>query len=329
MKTAVIGVGHLGKLHAKMYSRIPKSDFVGVFDVNQENSKAVAAEYNVKSFETLEQVFSEVEAVSIVTSTPYHFDVAMKAIEKGIHVFIEKPITKTIEEAKKVVALSEIKKVKVQVGHIERFNPAILALEKYNIQPMFIESHRLAQFKLRGADVAVVLDLMIHDIDIILHLVKSKVVRVDANGVGIISNNIDIANARIQFENGCVANVTASRISQRRMRKMRIFQRDAYLSVDFSEGSCAVFRLSDNEDQSGKLAMMLGQIDTGTSSKNIIYEQPEVKEVNALEYELSLFLKSIIENKETAVTGQDGLQALEVAQEIIRTIEENNRKIKI
>lgn len=329
MKTAVIGVGHLGKLHAKMYAKISDSDFIGVYDVNQENSKSVAAEYQVKSFESLNQVFSEAEAVSIVTSTPFHFEVAKQAIEKGIHVFIEKPITKTIDEAKKLIDLSERKNVKIQVGHIERFNPAILALEKYNIQPMFIESHRLAQFKLRGADVAVVLDLMIHDIDIILHLVKSKVTRVDANGVGIISDNIDIANARIQFENGCVANVTASRISQRPMRKMRIFQRDAYLSVDFSEGSCDVFRLSDNEDQNGKLAMMLGQIDAGNKSKNIIYEQPEVKEVNALEYELSLFLKSIKEDAETAVTANDGLQALEVAQEIIKTIEENNKKLKM
>lgn len=327
MKTAVIGVGHLGKLHSKMYSRIVESEFVGVFDVNKENAALVAAEYGVQSFSSLQDVFKNAEAVSIVTSTPFHYDVAKQAIENGIHVFIEKPITRTLEEARHLIKLSEKHNVKIQVGHIERFNPAILALEKYHIQPMFIESHRLAQFKLRGADVAVVLDLMIHDIDIILHLVKSKVVRVDANGVGIISDNIDIANARIQFENGCVANVTASRISQRPMRKMRIFQRDAYLSVDFSEGSCDVFRLSDSEDQSGKLAMMLGQIDAGNKSKNIIYEQPEVKEVNALEYELSLFLQSIRNNSETAVTGYDGLQALEVAQQIIRTIEENNLKL--
>ena len=329
MKTAVIGVGHLGKLHAKMYSRIVESEFVGVFDVNAENSALVAAEYGIQSFSSIQDVFKKAEAVSIVTSTPFHYEVAKQAIEHGVHVFIEKPITRTLDEARHLLELSEKHNVKIQVGHIERFNPAILALEKYHIQPMFIESHRLAQFKLRGADVAVVLDLMIHDIDIILHLVKSKVVRVDANGVGIISDNIDIANARIQFENGCVANVTASRISQRPMRKMRIFQRDAYLSVDFSEGSCDVFRLSDSEDQSGKLAMMLGQIDAGNKSKNIIYEQPEVKEVNALEYELSLFLQAIKEKKETAVTGYDGLQALEVAQQIIRTIEENNKTLKM
>lgn len=328
MKTAVVGVGHLGKLHAKMYKRIPGSELVGIYDVNSEQTQLVADELGVPAFSSLRHVFDNAEAVSIVTPTTYHFSSAKLCLQHGLHVFIEKPITTTIEEAKQITKLAEHHKRKLQVGHIERFNPAILALEKYNIQPLFIESHRLAQFKLRGADVAVVLDLMIHDIDIILHLVKSPVVRIDANGIGIISDNIDIANARIQFENGCVANVTASRISQRPMRKMRIFQKDAYLSVDFSEGSCDVFRLTDQNEPTEKLAMMLGQIDAGTHQRNIIYEQPEVKEINALEHELTLFLDAIKNDTETAVTGYDGLQALEVAQQIIKTIEENNQKLK-
>lgn len=324
IKTGVIGVGHLGRLHTKMYSGIPESNLIGVFDVNQEQAIKIAEEFSVQSFSFIEDLLLAVDAVSIVTSTPYHFEVAMKAISMGKHVFIEKPITKTIDEAEKLLQAAKEKQVKVQVGHIERFNKAILALEKYKIEPMFIESHRLAQFKLRGADVAVVLDLMIHDIDIILHLVKSKVVRVDANGVGIISGTLDIANARLQFENGCVANVTASRISQRPMRKMRIFQKNAYLSVDFSEGSSDVFRLTEPGDQTAPLAMMLGQIEEGPIKKSIVYEQPEIKEVNALEYELKLFLESIIHNTEPPVTGEDGKQALEVAQWIIREIEKNN-----
>lgn len=327
MKTAVIGVGHLGKLHAKMYARIPDSEFTGVFDVNSEAAKTVAEEYGIKAFSSLEDVFKSVQAVSIVTSTPHHFEVAKQAIQAGVHVFIEKPITTTAVQAKELIALAKSKNVKIQVGHIERFNPAILSIEKYNIQPMFIESHRLAQFKLRGADVAVVLDLMIHDIDIILHLVKSPVVRVDANGVGIVSGTIDIANARIQFENGCVANVTASRISQHPMRKMRIFQKNAYLSVDFSAGSCDVFRIADPDEQETTPALMLGQIDVGPVSKNIVYEQPEVREVNALEYEISLFLKSVKNNTTPPVTGEDGLKALEIAQEIITQIEANVKSL--
>ncbi|MCA0444709.1 MAG: Gfo/Idh/MocA family oxidoreductase [Bacteroidetes bacterium] len=327
MKTAVIGVGHLGKLHAKMYSRIPDSEFTGVFDVNSEAAKTVAEEYGILAFSSLDEVFKSVEAVSIVTSTPYHFEVARQAILAGVHVFIEKPITTTAVQAKELIALAKSKNVKIQVGHIERFNPAILSIEKYNIQPMFIESHRLAQFKLRGADVAVVLDLMIHDIDIILHLVQSPVVRVDANGVGIVSGTIDIANARIQFENGCVANVTASRISQHPMRKMRIFQKNAYLSVDFSAGSCDVFRIADPDEEETTPALMLGQIDVGPVSRNIVYEQPEVREVNALEYEISLFLKSVKNNTTPPVTGEDGLKALEIAQEIITQIEANVKSL--
>jgi predicted dehydrogenase len=225
------------------------------------------------------------------------------------------------------VARSKKKKVKVQVGHIERFNPAILALEPYRLQPLFIESHRLAQFNPRGSEVAVVLDLMIHDIDLILSLVRSPVTRIDASGVAVVSESVDIANARLQFKSGCVANVTASRISQNKMRKMRLFQRDAYISVDFAQGLAEVFRLLDEGDTKTKPTMMLGKIEQGKRKRLIVYEQPEVKEVNALKYELELFLESIRNNTTPPVTAEEGLQALEVADEIMRKIE--SQKIKL
>jgi predicted dehydrogenase len=245
----------------------------------------------------------------------------MQVIKRGVHLLIEKPITATIEQAKAVTERAATKGLKLQVGHIERFNPAILALEPYNITPLFIESHRLAQFNPRGSDVAVVLDLMIHDIDLILSLVKSKVTRIDANGIAVISGTPDIANARLQFENGCVANVTASRISQNKMRKMRLFQRDAYISIDFAQGLAEVFRLVDEETPNLKATMMLGKIDQGQHKRIIVYEQPEVQEVNALKYELERFVESVQKNTETPVTGLDGLHALEVAQEILHKIE--------
>ncbi|NUQ82536.1 MAG: Gfo/Idh/MocA family oxidoreductase [Bacteroidetes bacterium] len=329
MKTAVIGVGHLGKLHTKMYAQLPSSELIGVYDVNQEQAQTVAGEFKTRAWSSMEDLIREADAISVVTSTPHHHDVAMKVIAAGKHLFIEKPITTTLTEARAVIDAARSAGVTLQVGHIERFNPAVLALEKYDIKPMFIESHRLAQFKLRGSDVAVVLDLMIHDIDIILHLVRSPVTRVDANGVGIVSGSIDIANARLQFENGCVANVTASRISQRPMRKMRIFQENAYLSVDFSEGNCEVFRLASPDEPSGGLAMMLGQIDVGPVKRNIVYEQPEKPDVNALSWELDRFLKAAATGTEPPVTGEDGYRALEVAQMIIREIQTNLKKIAV
>ena len=320
LNVGVIGVGHLGSLHAKMYSQIPSVHFVGVYDVDLKRAETLAAEFGIKAFATLDDLLSQVQAVSIATVTQSHYDVAMQVIKRGVHLLIEKPITATIEQAKAVTERAEIKGLKLQVGHIERFNPAILALEPYNITPLFIESHRLAQFNPRGSDVAVVLDLMIHDIDLILSLVKSKVTRIDANGIAVISDTPDIANARLQFENGCVANVTASRISQNKMRKMRLFQRDAYISIDFAQGLAEVFRLVDEETPNLKPTMMLGKIDQGLHKRIIVYEQPEVQEVNALKYELERFVDSVQKNTETPVTGYDGLHALEVAQEILHMI---------
>ncbi|MCX6120208.1 MAG: Gfo/Idh/MocA family oxidoreductase [Ignavibacteriales bacterium] len=321
LRVGVIGVGHLGSLHAKMYAEISSVKLVGVYDLDSQRAEKLAAEFGIKAFSTLDNLLSQVEAVSIATVTQSHYDVAMQVIKRGVHLLIEKPITATIEQAKALTERAEINGLKLQVGHIERFNPAILALEPYNITPLFIESHRLAQFNPRGSDVAVVLDLMIHDIDLILSLVKSKVSRIDANGIAVISDTPDIANARLQFENGCVANVTASRISQNKMRKMRLFQRDAYISIDFAQGLAEVFRLVDEQTPNVKSTMMLGKIDQGQHKRIIIYEQPEVQEVNALKYELERFIESVQKNSETPVTGRDGLHALEVAQEILQKIE--------
>jgi predicted dehydrogenase len=325
LKVGVIGVGHLGSLHTKMYAEISSANLIGVYDSDPQRAEKTAAEFGINAFPVLDDLLSQVEAVSIATPTQSHYDVAMQVIKRDVHLLIEKPVTATIEQAQALTDRAETKGLKLQVGHIERFNPAILALEPYNITPLFIESHRLAQFNPRGSDVAVVLDLMIHDIDLILSLVKSKVTRIDANGIAVISDTPDIANARLQFENGCVANVTASRISQNKMRKMRLFQRDAYISIDFAQGLSEVFRLVDEGSANVKSTMMLGKIDQGQHKRIIVYEQPEVQEVNALKYELERFVESIQKNTETPVTGRDGLHALEVAQEILQKI--NSQKI--
>jgi len=322
VSVGVVGVGHLGSLHAKMYSEIDTANFVGVFDIDRAKCAAIAKEFGVRVFETYDALLQNIQALSVATPTVTHFGVAKEALMRGIHTFIEKPMTETVDEATKLIKIAEEGRSKIQVGHIERFNPAILSLEKHLSNPMFIESHRLDQFRPRGIDVAVVLDLMIHDIDVILSLVKSPIARIDANGVAVVSDSVDIANARIQFHNGCVANVTASRISQKKMRKMRLFQRDAYISIDFLQGLLEVFRLVDEKDDvSAPVTMMLGQIEKGKVKRRIIYEQPEVKEVNALKYELELFIKAIQDNTEPVVSGEDGKKALEVAHEIMEKIQ--------
>jgi predicted dehydrogenase len=327
IKVGVVGVGHLGSLHAKMFSEMREVEFKGVFDIKEQRSREVASEFGVVPYQTYGDLLNGVDAISIATPTSTHWEVASKALEKRVHAFIEKPITETVDEADRLVRLASRNNVKVQVGHVERFNPALLALERYNLNPMFIESHRLAQFNPRGSDVPVVLDLMIHDIDIILSLVNSPVESIDANGVAVVSDGADIANARIKFMSGCVANVTASRISQRKMRKMRLFQRDAYISIDFSEGTAEVFRLVDPSDSAANATMLLGQIDAGARKRNIIYEQPEIKEVNALKYELELFVKAIQTGERPIVTAEDGRRALQVAQEIMARIQDQQVRL--
>lgn len=320
IRIGVIGVGHLGALHAKMLADIPQVRLAGVYDLSPERAESVAADHHTFAVANLPELLQGVDAVTIATSTSAHFAVACTALEAGKHVFLEKPITETTAEAEHLCRLANLKGLTIQVGHIERFNPAILALEGYEIKPMFVESHRLAQFNPRGTDVAVVLDLMIHDIDIILSFVQSPVAHVEANGVAVVSDSLDIANARLQFENGCVANVTASRISQRKMRKMRLFQPSGYISIDFSEGLAEVFRLVGEDEPETKGTMMLGELGSGKYKRKIVYEQPEVKEVNALRYELEQFAEVIAKGKRPVVSGEDGKRALEVAAIILEKI---------
>ena len=322
LKIGVIGTGHLGKLHTKMFTEIENCELVGIYDSNSEQAKNVSEEFKVESLNSADELLGKVDAVSIAAITSAHHEIAKKCFEKGIHVFVEKPITATIPQAEELVKISNDKKLNLQVGHIERFNPALVSMEKYMLEPKFIQTDRLAQFNPRGTDVAVVLDLMIHDIDIILSLVKSEVKDVQANGVAIVSDNLDIANARIQFENGAVANVTASRISQKKMRKMRIFQQDGYIALDFVTGVAELFRLMpiDTEDSSSFIS--LGEIGVGDKKRKLVYEQPEQKEINALKYELQLFINSVLNNEKPVVSGEDGLRALKVAEIIINKIEQ-------
>ena len=326
LNVGIIGTGHLGKIHTKLMKDVTRANLIGVYDLNYDVAKSVAEELEIEAFENLDDFLNSIDAVSIVATTSAHYEVIKKAFEKNVHVFVEKPITSTIAEAEEVVKLSQEKNLKLQVGHIERFNSALLSLEKYNLEPKFIQTDRLAQFNPRGTDVAVVLDLMIHDIDIILSLIKSKVKEVRASGVAVVSDSIDIANARIEFENGAIANVTASRISQKKMRKMRMFQKDSYISVDFNSGVSEVFRLVSPVDMSMELFLSFGEIGVGENKKSVIYEQPEIKEVNALKHELQLFVDAVLDDIQPIVSGEDGLRALKIAEIIMEKIEESKLK---
>ncbi len=323
LKVGIIGTGHLGRIHTKLMKEVLRADLVGVYDLQTETAKKVAEEFGTKAFESLDDFLEQIDAVSIVATTSAHYDLIKKAFDKNVHVLVEKPITSTIEQAEEVVKIAEEKNLILQVGHIERFNAALLSLEKYHLDPKFIQTDRLAQFNPRGTDVAVVLDLMIHDIDIILSLIKSKVKEVRASGVAVVSDNIDIANARIAFENGAVANVTASRISQKKMRKMRMFQKDSYISVDFDSGVSEVFRLISPKDASLEHFLTFGEMGVGENKKSVVYEQPEIKKVNALKHEQQLFVNAVLDNNEPVVSGKDGLRALRVAEIILKKIEES------
>lgn len=327
LKIGVIGTGHLGKLHTKMLKQISSCELIGIYDSNVTIAKNAAEEFRVTAINNLDELLNKVDAVSIAATTSSHYELAKKCLERNIHVFVEKPITTTIAEAEEIVSIAQNNNLKLQVGHIERFNPALLSIEQYILQPMFIQTDRLAQFNPRGTDVAVVLDLMIHDIDIILSLVKSEVENVEASGVSVVSDTLDIANARIQFKNGAVANVTASRISQKKMRKMRIFQRDNYISLDFVTGVSEVYRLIPLEDKPTNDSISFGEIGLGEKKKRVVYEQPVIKEINALKYELELFVNSVLGDKLPVVSGEDGLKALKVADMIIKKIEQSLEKL--
>lgn len=323
IKVGVIGTGHLGKIHTKLFKEVENCELVGIYDRDLELAKQVGNEFNIRTFDDLEKLLDEVDAVDIAATTSAHYDLVKQAFAKNKHVFVEKPITAQIWEAEELIKIADEKKLTLQVGHIERFNPALISLEKYHLDPLFVQTDRLAQFNPRGTDVAVVLDLMIHDIDIILSLVKSEVKNISASGVPVVSDNIDIANARIEFENGAVANVTASRISQKKMRKMRMFQRDAYISLDFITGVSEVFRLVAPDKMPENNFMAFGEMGVGDKKKVVVFEQPEFKEVNALKLELEFFVDAIAKNETPIVSGKDGLKALRVAELIITKIEES------
>jgi predicted dehydrogenase len=324
LRIGVVGTGRLGALHTKILAGSGIATLAGVFDIDKEKATTVASQFGISASSSLDELLSAVDAIVVAADTTAHHAIAAKAMAQGKHVLIEKPITRTIAEADELCRIAREQNVILQVGHIERFNPAILALEKYSIRPMFVESHRLAQFNPRGTDVAVVLDLMIHDIDIILSFVGSPVEKIEANGIAVVSESVDIANARLQFENGCVANVTASRISQRKMRKMRLFQKSEYISIDFLEGNAEVFRLV-GEDEPGQTGtLMLGEIGSGKNRKTIVYEQPEVKPVNALQHEIGLFVDAVRRGVRPVVDGEDGKRALEVANTILDRISQQH-----
>jgi len=323
IKIGVVGAGHLGKFHTKLLKQLTDCRLVGIYDKDFDAANKTAAEFKVKAYNNLEKLYDEIEAVLIIATTSAHYELVKKAFEKNVHVFVEKPITAEIYEAEEIVKIAKEKNLKLQVGHIERFNPALISMEKYQLDPLFIQTDRLSQFNPRGTDVAVVLDLMIHDIDIILNLVKSDVKNISASGIEVVSDTIDIANVRVEFENGAVANVTASRISQKKMRKMRIFQRDAYIALDFISGVSEIYRLVSPGDKSLEHFITFGEMGIGEKRKIVVYEQPEQKEINALKYEQQLFLDAIIKDEEPVVSGEDGLRALIVADQIIKKIEES------
>ena len=315
LKVGVLGAGHLGKIHLRLLQQSDKYNLVGFYDPSKENAKNVAEEFGYTAFDSVEALIDAVEVVDIVTPTLSHFDCAKSAIEKGRHIFIEKPITKTVLEAEALKTLASQFHVLGQVGHVERFNPAFTAVKDQIENPMFIECHRLAEFNPRGTDVPVVLDLMIHDIDIILSVVKSTVKSVHASGVAVISETPDIANARIEFENGCVANLTASRISMKNMRKSRFFQKDAYISVNFLSKESEVVRMKDVPANPDEFAMILQNAEG--VKKQIYFENPEVENNNAILDELESFASSIKSNTSPVVSLRQGTEALKVAQMII------------
>jgi len=315
LKAGVLGAGHLGKIHLRLLQQSEKYELVGFYDPFRENAEKVAKEFGYKLFDSIEDLIAAVEVIDIVTPTLSHFDCAKKAIESGCHVFIEKPITKTVLEAEAINTLASQHHIKGQVGHVERFNPAFTAVQEMILNPMFIETHRLAEFNPRGTDVPVVLDLMIHDIDIILSVVKSKVKTVHASGISVISETPDIANARIEFENGCVANLTASRISMKNMRKSRFFQKDAYISVDFLEKVSEVVRMKDVPENPDEFAMILQNAEG--VKKQIYFDNPEVEANNAILDELESFADAIENDTEPLVSLEHGTEALRIAQQII------------
>ncbi|NNC85319.1 MAG: Gfo/Idh/MocA family oxidoreductase [Bacteroidia bacterium] len=318
IKIGVLGAGHLGKIHIQQIKEIDAFELVGFYDNDAEQRKLASEKFGVNAYDDPMELINSVDAIDIVTPTLSHYEYAEKALTKFKHAFIEKPIANHVTESARMIELAREAGVKVQIGHVERFNPAFIAARPYFKTPMFIEAHRLAQFNPRGTDVSVVLDLMIHDIDIVLKVVPSKVKKITTSGVAVVSDTPDIANARIEFDNGCVANLTASRMSLKNMRKTRFFQKDAYISVDFLEKKSEVVRLKNLEGEPGPLDV---SIDLGAKGKKLIYfDHPRVEESNAIREELKSFAEAIVNNTETAVTIEDGHNALHVAHQIVEKL---------
>ncbi len=320
LKIGVLGAGHLGKIHLKCIRDIKHYELIGFYDPDEINAQQVEEEFHTSAYTSLEEIIGQSDVVDIVTPTISHFNCASRALKQSKHVFIEKPVVTTPEEAMELIKIAQEARVKVQVGHVERFNPAFLAARPFIQNPMFIETHRLSPFNPRGTDVPVVLDLMIHDIDIVLSVVRSHVRKINASGVPILSSTPDIANARLEFDNGCVANLTASRISMKKMRKSRFFQRDAYIAVDFLDNTLEIIRMRDVDPARINPLSMVIDVGPDKGSRELIIEKPEIKPLNAIQYELEMFALSIINDTPPPVTIIDGYNALEIAHRIIDKI---------
>jgi predicted dehydrogenase len=320
LKIGVFGVGHLGKFHLNNWKEINDVELVGFYDPSDDASQDVTEKYQIPRFLDAERLIDAVDMIDVIAPTQYHYNLAKMAIRKGKHVFLEKPMANTMQEAQELVNLVKESQIKLQVGHVERFNPAFLAVKNMDLNPMFIEVHRLAQFNVRGTEVSVILDLMIHDIDIILNLVKSEVKQISASGVAVMTDTPDIANVRIEFNNGCVANLTSSRISMKKMRKMRLFQKDAYIGIDFLNKKSEIIKLKSPQD----VDAFSFDLDTLHGKKTIAVVNPQVPEVNAIKKELESFRDAILNNTHTMVSEVDGYRAMDVAHQILQKIKNNN-----
>jgi len=316
LKIGIFGVGHLGKFHLNNWKEIEGAEVIGFFDPNDATAKEITEKYGLKRFAKAEELLDKIDAADIVAPTDHHFALCEAAIKKGKHVFVEKPLTDSIEKGKQIVEMVKEAGVKVQVGHVERFNPAYLAVKEMKLNPMFIEVHRLAQFNPRGTEVSVILDLMIHDIDIVLSLVKSDVKNIYASGVAVMTDTPDIANVRMEFNNGCVVNLTSSRISMKKMRKIRLFQKDAYIGIDFLEKKTEIIKIKQPDDED----VFSFDLETKYGKKTIAVANPQIKATNAIKEELKSFTESILQNKPVAVSELDGYLAMEVAHKILEKI---------
>jgi len=317
LKIGVIGVGHLGQHHVKHIKTIKNVDLVGIFDLNSKQASKIASKFKTTKFESKSTLINKTDAISIVTPTDSHYLIAKECIKLGKHVFIEKPITTTIKEANELIKLANKKKIIIQVGHIERVNPAILALKPYKIKPKFIEIQRLAPYSVRGTEVPVVLDKMIHDIDILLSIVDSPLKEIQANGISIITDSIDIAHARIKFKNNTVANITSSRIAKEDIRKIKLFQRDLYCTIDLLQGLTEIYQINDNSKVKSNIQ---APFNYKGNKKIITYTKPILQKLDPLRVELHNFINSIIGNENPIVTGENGRDALSLAIKIHKLI---------